>query len=229
MSYTHLKSANAKASVLWLVCKYVQDVAMYAPDVLRIALQSFADEEASVKLLTLDQSILLWAHFEATQHIFKHKAALFFKYALALGSNDINVDVRDRARMLDRLATKYITNGESFTILKSLIVPVEEVAVRDTRFDCWIGSTSHILKSQKQEKRVPVWSTELVGQTERTEDIIKTSVTSITSVSNKTSITNMQPDQNNNQAVQTKEMTLDEFYASSEETEDSDYSGSSLE
>ncbi|CAG8581681.1 13380_t:CDS:10 [Ambispora leptoticha] len=86
---------RARASILWLVGQYSENLVKIAPDVLRKAAKSFPNEDDIVKLQTLNLGAKLIS-FHPNDPILK----LLFQYILNLARYDLDYDIRDRARLL---------------------------------------------------------------------------------------------------------------------------------
>lgn len=86
----------ARASILWLIGEYSEHVQKFAPDVLRKFAQTFGQEETIVKLQVLTLGAKLYL-------VNPQQTRLLFQYVLNLASYDLNYDIRDRARLFERL------------------------------------------------------------------------------------------------------------------------------
>ncbi|THH13958.1 hypothetical protein EUX98_g9663 [Antrodiella citrinella] len=117
---------KARACVIWLVGQYaaaapnaengavprpsgIEGVATWAPDVLRKAATSFANEDSIVKLqtITLSAKLLVLNPTDRT-------LGLLSRYVLSLARYDLNFDVRDRARSIASLLAG-VTNTSSMS------------------------------------------------------------------------------------------------------------------
>eukprot|EP00003_Mantamonas_plastica_P001269 TRINITY_DN1091_c0_g1_i3.p1 TRINITY_DN1091_c0_g1~~TRINITY_DN1091_c0_g1_i3.p1 ORF type:complete len:1160 (-),score=485.32 TRINITY_DN1091_c0_g1_i3:900-4343(-) len=86
----------ARASIVWVVGEYIDQVSDIGPDVLRIMAKTFLKEDDSVKLQVLNLGAKLFlTNAEQCQ--------LLVQYVLGLAKYDINYDIRDRARMISVL------------------------------------------------------------------------------------------------------------------------------
>jgi hypothetical protein len=121
MMLAHLQSAQvpmAKASVLWLVGEYCSLVPKIAPDVLRKAAKSFVEEVRPHPLNCDHTHYLVTPSFASQEDIVKlqtvnlaaklcianaKQSKILCQYVLSLAKYDLNYDIRDRARFLQRL------------------------------------------------------------------------------------------------------------------------------
>lgn len=106
-SWGGIKSPMAKCSLLWLIGQNIEQVAMYAPDNLRIALLDFCTEDAMVKLFILDFSLLLLIFHLGSNDQLVDFSTNCFKYVTKLANVDQDVHVRDRARLLAGLFKRF--------------------------------------------------------------------------------------------------------------------------
>lgn len=90
-----IQDEHARASILWTVGEYCEKIPMLATECLRKLLRNFADEPDTVKRQVLNLGAKLHRCKSAGK-----KAAPFFEYALALAKYDANYDIRDTARVL---------------------------------------------------------------------------------------------------------------------------------
>ncbi|KAI0749854.1 adaptin N terminal region-domain-containing protein [Daedaleopsis nitida] len=110
-----IRHPKARACVLWLVGQYAaspagsdapngavhvgpENIAQWAPDVLRKTARSFAQETSAVKLQILALAAKLLVLSPADRTI-----ALLNRYVFSLARYDLNYDVRDRGRTLSAL------------------------------------------------------------------------------------------------------------------------------
>ena len=132
----------AKASILWLIGEYSDQVKKLAPDVLRKMAKSFCDEEIGVKLQILNLAVKL---FLTNQN----KVAILVQYILNLAKYDQNYDIRDRARFLRALIYNNEKCPHLAKHLKKIILapkpaPVLESAYKDSdHFQ--LGTLSHAI------------------------------------------------------------------------------------
>ncbi|KDQ14349.1 hypothetical protein BOTBODRAFT_132529 [Botryobasidium botryosum FD-172 SS1] len=130
-----IKHPQARACVLWMVGQYapttegtksvIPGVADWAPDVLRKAVKSFANESSAVKLQTLNltSKLLTLAPTHTTLQ-------LLARYVFTLARYDLDYDVRDRGRMLNTLLAGLgtgITNIEEEGRLGGVVLRREQV------------------------------------------------------------------------------------------------------
>lgn len=134
--------AMAKASILWLIGEYSDQVKKLAPDVLRKMAKSFCNEEIGVKLQILNLAAKL---FLTNQK----QVAILVQYILNLAKYDQNYDVRDRARFLRALICNNEKCPQLAKHLKKIILapkpaPVLESAYKDSdQFQ--LGTLSHAI------------------------------------------------------------------------------------
>ncbi|CAG8508232.1 2712_t:CDS:10 [Ambispora gerdemannii] len=94
-SMEQINVPRARASILWLVGQYSENLVKIAPDVLRKAAKTFPNEADIVKLQTLNLGAKL-VSFHPNNPTIK----LLFQYILNLARYDLDYDIRDRARLL---------------------------------------------------------------------------------------------------------------------------------
>jgi len=92
-----LESMNlpkARASIIWIVGEYCEQIPTYAPDVLRVLASSFKVEDKVVKqqILTLGNKLVLRNPSDQT-------LSMLFQYVCNMAKFDMNYDLRDRARV----------------------------------------------------------------------------------------------------------------------------------
>ena len=90
----------ARASILWLIGQYCENVPNIAPDALRKGAKQFSTESAIVKLQVLNLGAKL-VSVEPTD-----VNRLLFGYVLNLARFDLDYDIRDRARCLRALVSE---------------------------------------------------------------------------------------------------------------------------
>jgi len=83
----------ARATIIWIIGEYRNQVSEYAPDCLRKLAISFREEDVAVKLQTLNLAVKLFLSNPS-------QTKKLFKYILDLGRYDTNYDLRDRCRMV---------------------------------------------------------------------------------------------------------------------------------
>ncbi|KAG0220258.1 AP-3 complex subunit beta-2 [Mortierella sp. NVP41] len=89
----------ARANIFWLVGQYSSQLQTVAPDVLRKAAKSFANESESSKL----QILTLGGKLMALEGTASKTVNLLFQYVLNMARYDLDYGVRDRARFLRAL------------------------------------------------------------------------------------------------------------------------------
>lgn len=133
---------NARASIIWIVGEYCNQIPLFAPDILRKLASSFKTESKIVKLqiLTLAAKLVLQNPSDSTIH-------LMFQYVCNLAKYDMHYDIRDRARVM-----RVILVGDKAPTLKQNSVNLicsekpapEMIAARDTG-NFAINTLSHIV------------------------------------------------------------------------------------
>lgn len=83
----------ARAAIIWLIGEYNDRVPKIAPDVLRRAAKTFADEQNIVKLQIMNLSVKLYANNP-------DQVYLLCQYIFTMARYDQNYDIRCRARLL---------------------------------------------------------------------------------------------------------------------------------
>lgn len=133
----------ARASIVWLVGEFYDEVSNIAADILRIMAKNFANEDDHVKMqvITLGTKVYLKEG---------ERVSLLYQYILNLGKYDTSYDIRDRVRFIRRILITPENQSplvrehaaEIFLALKS--VPIFETTFQDrSRFA--LGSLSHIV------------------------------------------------------------------------------------
>lgn len=135
----------ARASILWLIGEYSDQVPKIAPDVLRKMAKNFVSEEDIVKL----QIVNLAAKLYLTN---AKQTKLLLQYVLNLAKYDQNYDIRDRARFLRHLLLPgekggALTKHAKKIILSSKPAPVIQSVFKD-RDQFQLGSLSHIINAR---------------------------------------------------------------------------------
>lgn len=116
-TYETLEVPRAKSVTLWLISEHILIIPRLVPDVLRIAVKTFADETLEVKYQILELSVRLYvlSHSEEKQNDLESRddvVSLLFNYVLSLIHFDMSYDLRDRARFYKELAS---TPSSEFT------------------------------------------------------------------------------------------------------------------
>lgn len=134
---------TARASIIWLVGEFYEEVSHIAADILRIMAKNFANEDDSVKMqvITLGTKIYL----KEGDHI-----SLLYQYILNLGKYDTSYDIRDRVRFIRRVLinpenqSPLLREHAAEVFLAPKSVPTFEATFQDrSRFA--LGSLSHIV------------------------------------------------------------------------------------
>ncbi|ORX62827.1 Clathrin/coatomer adaptor, adaptin-like protein [Hesseltinella vesiculosa] len=107
-----IKVPSARANILWLIGQQAELLPEISPDVLRLAVKGFADENNYTKLqiLNLSSKLVILNPDHPTLN-------LLHQYTLNLARYDLNYDVRDRARFL-RSLTLPVDNQPGIAQLK---------------------------------------------------------------------------------------------------------------
>ncbi|XP_071846020.1 AP-3 complex subunit beta-2-like isoform X2 [Apostichopus japonicus] len=135
----------ARASILWLIGEYSDQVPKIAPDVLRKMAKNFVGEEDIVKL----QIVNLAAKLFLTN---PKQTKLLIQYVLNLAKYDQNYDIRDRSRFLRHLLLPgekggALTKHAKKIILSAKPAPVIQSVFKD-RDQFQLGSLSHIINAR---------------------------------------------------------------------------------
>lgn len=135
----------ARAAILWLIGEYNDRVPKIAPDVLRKAAKTFADEQNIVKLQILNLAVKLYVH-NPTQ------IQLLCQYIFNLARYDQNYDIRCRARLLKQFVfptkdTSVLTEKMKDIFLASKPAPALESKYKE-REQYQLGSMSHYLNQR---------------------------------------------------------------------------------
>ena len=161
-----MTNPDARASIIWLVGEYTnpEPSQNIAPDVLRILLQGFADEEEPAKL-----QIILLAAKVYLQHLNtdseskpdvkgndnnthdgdpstrKHPIVILWNYALLLARYDTSYDLRDRARMYKALFESPSSTQIANLVLCAAKPPPSAPSPSEARKGFLLGSASLVV------------------------------------------------------------------------------------
>ncbi|XP_072167067.1 AP-3 complex subunit beta-2-like isoform X2 [Diadema setosum] len=135
----------ARASILWLIGEYSDNVPKIAPDVLRKMAKGFIGEEDIVKLQILNLAAKLYLTNSK-------QTKLLLQYVLNLAKYDQNYDIRDRARFLKHLLlpgdkSSTFSKHAKKIILSTKPAPVIESVFKD-RDQFQLGSLSHMINAK---------------------------------------------------------------------------------
>ncbi|EPX73041.1 AP-3 adaptor complex subunit Apl6 [Schizosaccharomyces octosporus yFS286] len=151
----------AKAATLWLISEHIQQMMHVAPDLLRIAVKTFADEELEVKYQILDLAVKLYvanSTYEQNESVLEkpNPVNLLYKYVLSIVHFDMSYDLRDRARYYKSLTSAPFTDFTRKILLsKKQLIDTSE----DNRRDYCLGTTSVCLDAHVQGYApVPEWA-----------------------------------------------------------------------
>ncbi|WBW74185.1 AP-3 adaptor complex subunit Apl6 [Schizosaccharomyces osmophilus] len=151
----------AKAVTLWLISEHLQQMIYVAPDLLRIAVRTFADEELEVKYQILDLAVKLYVAtltFEQNESNDEksNPVVLLYKYVLSIVHFDMSYDLRDRARYYKSLTSAPFTDFTRRILLsnKQLLNSTKNISQ-----DYCLGTTSVCLDDYVQGYvPVPEWA-----------------------------------------------------------------------
>ncbi|XP_075432044.1 AP-3 complex subunit beta-2 isoform X2 [Ascaphus truei] len=148
----------ARASIIWLIGEYCENVPRIAPDVLRKMAKSFTNEEDIVKLQTINLAAKLFLTNSKQTKLLTH-------YVLNLAKYDQNYDIRDRTRFIRQLIVPTDKSGALSKHAKKLFLaqkpaPILESSFKD-RDHFQLGSLSHLLNSKAVGyQELPDWPEE---------------------------------------------------------------------
>lgn len=106
------KEPAARASVIWLIAEFYEQVQMVATEALRLLAKGFVHEAAEVKLqiLNLAAKIVAWNEVRGEDPVCiaapGHVRLRLLEYVVTCAKYDRDYDVRDKARMLQSLFLK---------------------------------------------------------------------------------------------------------------------------
>jgi len=136
-----LSAPTARASVVWMIGHYQQEVAKLAPDVLRRLAKGFASERQEVKQQILVLGLKVWAfHSLNSRGEVPSKEVEESKEAGAKGAtaSDMNVTAEESTKLLPRL--------------EAIVDHISTLASFDTSWD--VRDTARALKSIKESAKV---------------------------------------------------------------------------
>ncbi|XP_063708004.1 AP-3 complex subunit beta-2 [Culicoides brevitarsis] len=135
----------ARAAILWLIGEYNNRVPKIAPDVLRKAAKTFADEQNIVKLQILNLAVKLYA-YNSTQ------IQLLCQYIFNLARYDQNYDIRCRARLLKQFIFPSNENSVLSQKMKEIFLAVKPAPALESKYkgreQFQLGSMSHYLSQR---------------------------------------------------------------------------------
>lgn len=135
----------ARAAILWLIGEYNNRVPKIAPDVLRKAAKSFADEQNIVKLQILNLAVKLYA-YNHTQ------IQLLCQYIFNLARYDQNYDIRCRARLLKQFIFPSKEDSLLSHKMKDIFLAIKPAPALESKYKgrehFQLGSMSHYLSQR---------------------------------------------------------------------------------
>nr|XP_055036176.1 AP-3 complex subunit beta-1 isoform X2 [Misgurnus anguillicaudatus] len=143
--FDNITVSMARASILWLMGEYCENVPKIAPDVLRKMAKTFTNEEDIVKLQTVNLAAKLYLTNSK-------QTKLLTQYILNLGKYDQNYDIRDRTRFIRQLIVPNEKSGALSKYARRILMaskpaPVLQSAFKD-RDRYQLGTLSHTLNAQ---------------------------------------------------------------------------------
>ncbi|CAL1152452.1 unnamed protein product [Cladocopium goreaui] len=137
-----LSAATARASVVWMIGHYQQEVARLAPDVLRRLAKGFAAEKQEVKQQIVVLGLKVWAFhfFNARGEVAVKDAVQATKEAGSKGAAPLKVSPDESAQLLPRL--------------EAIVEHISTLASFDASWD--VRDTARALKSIKESAKAAV-------------------------------------------------------------------------
>ncbi|EPY52372.1 AP-3 adaptor complex subunit Apl6 [Schizosaccharomyces cryophilus OY26] len=148
----------AKAVTLWLISEHLQETIHVAPDLLRIAVKTFANENLEVKYQILDLAVKLYVATLSSEQENEdsNPAFLLYKYVLSIIHFDMSYDLRDRARYYKSLTSAPLTDFTRRILLSSKQL-VD--STKETSQSYCLGTTSLCLEDYVQGYvPIPEWA-----------------------------------------------------------------------
>jgi AP-3 complex subunit beta len=147
-------SANAKASIIWLVGENIRthaNIAKMAPDFFRLFVKSFKTEQSTVKSHVISLGLKIWLNLEGEGPLADRFKAIFF-HLLELVKYDRDYDIRDQGRLVE---TALDRSSACFDALKTAALAPKPLPqqVDTARHGILIGSMSHVLGTVVQGYR----------------------------------------------------------------------------
>lgn len=143
-----IKSATARASILWLVGENISVhpvIATAAPDCFRVFVKTFTKEDSQVKKQVLMLGSKVWLHLEGEGQMAERFKQMFF-YVLELVKYDTDYDVRDRGRIISCALDR---NSATFASLKAAMLAPKPLPQQNDPFlekaKYQLGSLSHLI------------------------------------------------------------------------------------
>lgn len=135
----------ARAAILWLIGEYNNRVPKIAPDVLRKAAKTFADEQNIVKLQILNLAVKLYVYNHS-------QIQLLCQYIFNLARYDQNYDIRCRARLLKQFIFPSKEDSLLSHKMKDVFLAVKPAPALESKYkgreQFQLGSMSHYLSQR---------------------------------------------------------------------------------
>uniref|UniRef100_A0A336KCG1 AP-3 complex subunit beta n=1 Tax=Culicoides sonorensis TaxID=179676 RepID=A0A336KCG1_CULSO len=135
----------ARAAILWLIGEYNNRVPKIAPDVLRKAAKTFADEQNIVKLQILNLAVKLYVYNHS-------QIQLLCQYIFNLARYDQNYDIRCRARLLKQFIFPSKEDSLLSHKMKDIFLAVKPAPALESKYKgrepFQLGSMSHYLNQR---------------------------------------------------------------------------------
>uniref|UniRef100_A0AC34QZY3 AP-3 complex subunit beta n=1 Tax=Panagrolaimus sp. JU765 TaxID=591449 RepID=A0AC34QZY3_9BILA len=135
-----IKAPPARACVIWLVSTHIDKVPNMAPDLLRVLVKSFCDEDELVKLQILNLAVKLWSTD-------REKCELLVKYVIQLARYDRSYDIRDRCRFVRNFILKEDCAFPLRLFMSHKPAPAVHNQFSD-RINFQLGTLSHLLNQK---------------------------------------------------------------------------------
>lgn len=143
--FDNITVSMARASILWLMGEYCENVPKIAPDVLRKMAKTFTNEEDIVKLQTVNLAAKLYLTNSK-------QTKLLTQYILNLGKYDQNYDIRDRTRFIRQLIVPNEKSGALSKYARRILMASKPAPVLQSAFKerdrYQLGTLSHTLNAQ---------------------------------------------------------------------------------
>lgn len=156
-----IKSATARASILWLVGENIpvhSVIATAAPDCFRSFVRNFTKEDPQVKKQVLMLGSKIWLHLDGEGQLADRFKKMFF-YVLELVKFDNDYDVRDRGRIVECAVDR---SSSSFASLKAAMLAPKPLPQQNDPFlekaKYQLGSLSHLIgNALLGYQELPLW------------------------------------------------------------------------
>lgn len=174
-SYKLIINNSAKASLFWMIGANIEVVAKMSADALRIGAKEFVNESSTVKLQIINLALLVYVNHriisaESPPELLKF-SQLCFEYILNQAKFDLNVEVRDRARLVMGLFDLYIDveTPQNLLVLE-IFKSIERSGFENIQCENinGIGRFSHSMNKQLEgTAQLPPWATSTLFAVER--------------------------------------------------------------